>query len=149
MHVAFDHYHGLGDPDHDHFDAHSLWPHAPLPTHHMFPDAKQVCTSAYPEDSTEPQNTLPNASDEWVEVTHPLHPWYGRKFRIQRRLSTRGVPLARCIVDQSTLCSLPIAWTNLRVIDEFEAASSGQVYFRMDDLIVLRSLVDRLLSNHK
>lgn len=42
--------------------------------------------------------------------------------------------------------SVPEAWTSLRRVDAFEAASGGRSLFRLDDLELLRDLVDDLIS---
>ncbi len=89
-----------------------------------------------------------SGSDDWVEVTHPFHPWFGRRFPRQYCLTTGNVRLVRCIVDENTLRCLPRAWTNLRVVDDFERVSAGRALFRADDLVALRSLVDTLLEEH-
>ena len=84
-----------------------------------------------------------------VEVTHPFHPWRGRKIARQYCVTTGNVQLVRLIVDEDTLRCLPRAWTNLRNVDDFERASAGRALFREDDLVALRSLVDVLLDDHK
>ena len=77
----------------------------------------------------------------------PFHPWRGRRFPRQYCLTTGNVQLVRCIVDEETLRCLPRAWTDLRVVDDFERASAGRALFRADDLVALRSLVDTLLDD--
>ena len=86
-------------------------------------------------------------SEDWVEVTHPFHPWRGRRFRRQYCVTTGNVQLIRCIVDEYTLRCLPRAWTNLREVDDFERVSAGRAFFRPDDLVALRSLLDVLLGD--
>ena len=91
------------------------------------------------------------ASDavDWVEVTHPFHPWSGQRFPRQRCVTTGNVQLVRCIVGKNKLRCLPRAWTDLRVIDDFERVSAGRAFFRMDDLVALRALVDVLLDDQQ
>ena len=50
--------------------------------------------------------------------------------------------MVRYVADSQTLTSIPISWTNLRVVDDFERISSGRSYFRADDLLELCELVD-------
>ena len=57
--------------------------------------------------------------------------------------------LVRCIVGEATIRCLPRAWTDLRVIDDFERVSAGRALFRMDDLVALRALVDVLLDDQQ
>ena len=42
--------------------------------------------------------------------------------------------------------SVPVSWTSLGQVDDFERVASGRCLFRGDDLIVLRELVDSLLA---
>ena len=44
------------------------------------------------------------------------------------------------------LFSVPVSWTSLRRVDDFERVASGRSLFRADDLIALRELVDSLLA---
>ncbi|MYF30845.1 MAG: hypothetical protein F4169_18745 [Gammaproteobacteria bacterium] len=84
-----------------------------------------------------------------MEVTHPFHPWLGRVFRVHSDLSVGRVPLVRCVVDSETLRCLPRAWTDRRLVDDFERVSAGRSLFRADDLSALRALVDALDGDHK
>ena len=61
-------------------------------------------------------------------------------------MTTGGVRLVRCVRDDQTLLSLPIAWTSYRREDPFERASAGRCLLRADDLDALRALVDTLLE---
>lgn len=79
-------------------------------------------------------------------VTHPHHPLHGQTFPFYSRVTTGGVRLVRCVRDDQTLLSLPIAWTSYRHQDPFEEASAGRSLLRADDLGALRALVDTLLE---
>ncbi len=46
----------------------------------------------------------------------------------------------------ATLVSVPVSWTSLRRIDDFERVASGRSLFRADDLVALREVVDSLLG---
>ncbi|MCY4674167.1 MAG: DUF5372 family protein [Bacteroidetes bacterium] len=87
--------------------------------------------------------------DSWLEVTHPFHPWYGRRFLRQHGRTPGNGQLVRCIVDERTFRHLPRAWTDLRRIDDFERTSAGRAFFRVDDLVALRALVDALLNDQQ
>ena len=82
-------------------------------------------------------------------MTHPHHPWSGRAFPLQRGVTTGGVALVRCIVDEERVRSLPVAWTDRRKVDDFERMSAGRSLFRADDLDALRAQVDVLLDDQK
>ena len=87
-------------------------------------------------------------------VTHPHHPLRGRSFPFYSQLTTGGVRLVRCVQEDETLLTLPVAWTSYRTADDFERASAGRSLWRVDDLLELRAVVDSLLErggfdNHK
>ena len=48
--------------------------------------------------------------------------------------------------DGAVLASIPVSWTSLRRVDDFERVASGRCLFRGDDLLVLRELVDAILA---
>ena len=57
--------------------------------------------------------------------------------------------MVRCFADGpagATLVSVPVSWTSLRRIDDFERVASGRSLFRADDLVALREVVDSLLA---
>ena len=68
---------------------------------------------------------------------------------MQRSVTTAGVVLVRCIVDEEWVRSLPVAWTDRRMVDDFERLSAGRSLFRPDDLEALRAQVDVLLDDQK
>ncbi len=84
-----------------------------------------------------------------VEVTHPFHPWLGRVFRVHSDLTVGFVPVVRCVVDAGVLRCLPRAWTDRRVVDDFERVSAGRSLFRTDDLAAMRALIDALDGDRK
>ncbi len=79
-------------------------------------------------------------------ITHPHHPLRGRSFPFYSRLTTGGVRLVRCVREDETLLTLPLAWTSYRLADDFERASAGRSPWRVDDLLELRAVVDALLQ---
>ena len=46
----------------------------------------------------------------------------------------------------SVLISIPVAWTSLRRVDDFEPVASGRSLLRTDDLVALREVVDSVLA---
>lgn len=86
---------------------------------------------------------------EEVVVTHPHHPLRGKAFPFFSRISAGGVPLMRCVQDDKTLLTLPVAWTSYRAPDDFERISAGRSLWRADDLATLRCMVDSLLERKK
>ena len=81
-------------------------------------------------------------------ITHPFHPLSGRAVRIYDRVGGSRRAAVRYFAGSptdATLVSVPVSWTSLRQVDDFERVASGRCLFRGDDLIVLRELVDALL----
>ena len=82
-------------------------------------------------------------------VTHPFHPLRGRNLRVYDRVDGSRRAIIRHFVggpDCPTLASVPIAWTSLRHVDEFERVSAGRCLFRAGDLAALCEAVDLLRS---
>ncbi len=46
----------------------------------------------------------------------------------------------------SGLISIPVSWTSLRRVDDFEPVASGRSLLRTDDLVALREVVDSVLA---
>lgn len=84
-----------------------------------------------------------------MTVTHPFHPWSGRTLPVQSCVTTGCVALVRCLVDETLIRSLPVAWTDQRVVDDFERVSAGRSLFRADDLEAVRAQIDVLLDDQK
>ena len=82
-------------------------------------------------------------------ITHPFHPLRGRTVRIYDRVSGSRRAIVRYFVDRpagAVLASIPISWTSLRHVDDFERVSSGRSLLRSDDLVELREVVDSMLA---
>ena len=64
-------------------------------------------------------------------------------------MAGRRRAIVRYFADTPTgvnLVSVPVSWTSLREVDDFERVASGRCLFRVEDLIVLRELVDALVA---
>ena len=82
-------------------------------------------------------------------ITHPFHPLRGRTVRIYDRVSGSRRAIVRYFVDRpagAILASIPVSWTSLRRVDDFERVAAGRSLLRSDDLVELRELVDSLLA---
>ena len=65
------------------------------------------------------------------------------------RSNVFGVKSVHILTGQDRIVrSVPEAWTSLRQVDAFEAASGGQSLFRLDDLQLLRNLLDDLIKTN-
>ena len=80
-------------------------------------------------------------------MTHPYHPLHDHEFEIHNLVTTGGVPLVCYITDAATLASIPVSWTSLRSVDDFERVSGGRSLWRIDDLVALRGIIDAHLES--
>ena len=81
-------------------------------------------------------------------ITHPFHPHRGRGLRLHDGVGGCERSIVRYFADGTAgaiLFSVPVSWTSLRRVDDFERASSGRSLLRADDLVALREVVDALL----
>lgn len=80
-------------------------------------------------------------------VTHPFHPLYGKKFPLKTRRTNWGEDRVIYFNDAGRLRSMLVSWTDVAVIDCFMEASSGKSWFRVDDLLELDTLLQKLKSS--
>lgn len=78
------------------------------------------------------------------EVTHPFHPWRGKRFVLATRKLNWGEDRVTFFDENGHLRSLPASWTNVDEPDAFTRAAAGRSRLRMDDLARLRVLVDEI-----
>jgi Family of unknown function (DUF5372) len=77
-------------------------------------------------------------------VTHPFHPWFGRKFEFVSVRHTWKQHRVFFLLDDGTLTSAPIAWTDMAEPDAFVAVAAGRSHFRPQDLLTLAEVIDGL-----
>jgi Family of unknown function (DUF5372) len=77
-------------------------------------------------------------------VTHPFHPWWGREFVFVAARQTWGEDRVFFLDEQGTQRSLPAGWTDAVAPDVFVAMAAGRCPFRVEDLVGLAELIDRL-----
>ena len=88
--------------------------------------------------------TLSKDYPQWIEITHSLHPGFGRRFLFDGWVSMPGRYLHYAVKKGSERIRIGIAdvsWTDLRSVDPFERASGGRSLFRVDDLRALSELI--------
>jgi len=74
-------------------------------------------------------------------VTHPFHPWRGRRFELFHVRQNWGEWRVMYYDDGQRLQSLPLAWTSLAPTDPCEVVAAGRALFRMDTLLRLVALL--------
>ncbi|MGQ0678180.1 MAG: DUF5372 family protein [Actinomycetota bacterium] len=77
-------------------------------------------------------------------MTHPFHPMAGREFDLVVRKHTWAEDRVFIFDDNGQLRSLPAGWTDVVPADPFLVVASGRSPFRIEDLILLATLVEHL-----
>jgi hypothetical protein len=99
--------------------------------------APTACTSTENADSSD-------AARQFVRVTHPFHPLFGRQLPcVGKRYNRYGERLL-LRVDGATVWSVPPQWTDLAGPDPEVVMGHGRALLRAVDLMELASLVKRL-----
>jgi hypothetical protein len=80
-------------------------------------------------------------------VIHPFHPWFGRTFEFVSVRHTWKQHRVFFVLDDGTLTSVPIAWTDMAEPDAFAAVAAGRSPFRPQDLLALAEVIDGLLPS--
>ena len=88
--------------------------------------------------------TLRLRSRQFVRVTHPFHPLFGRQLPcVGKRYNRHGKRLL-LQVDDAAVWSVPPQWTDLVGSDPAVVMGDGRALLRAVDLLELASLVKRL-----
>jgi hypothetical protein len=77
-------------------------------------------------------------------VTHPFHPWSGRRFEFVSVRRTWRQDRVFFVLKDGTLTSLPTAWTDVVEPDVFVTVAAGRSPFRVTDLLALAELIEVL-----
>jgi hypothetical protein len=79
------------------------------------------------------------------QITHPFHPWQGRRFELVAYKSAWGEDRVYFYSEEQHLIALPASWTDVIADDPFVSIAAGRALFRAEDLSELAELVRRLL----
>lgn len=77
-------------------------------------------------------------------VTHPFHPWHGRRFALFNYRHNWGEYRVWFFDDDQRLRSLPATWTDYAPPDPFVLVAAGRSPARLEDLLHLVALVRAL-----
>ena len=112
-------------------------PHRPPSPARQNGHGPTACTSTENPDSSD-------AARQFVRVTHPFHPLFGRQLPcVGKRYNRYGERLL-LQVDGVAVCSVPPQWTDLASPDSEVVMGHGRALLRAVDLMELASLVNRL-----
>lgn len=89
--------------------------------------------------------TAPKASEakRFFTVTHPFHPWRGRRFELIDMRSRWGEWRVYYITEKGDSSYLPASWTDVRPLDPFVEQARGRAIARMEDLLGLAKMAGK------
>jgi len=87
--------------------------------------------------------TAPNAnqSQQFFTITHPFHPWRGRRFELINCRRRWGEWRVCYYTEDRQMAYLPASWTDAGPLDVFLAQSQGRAIARAEDLLELAALI--------
>ena len=77
-------------------------------------------------------------------MTHRFHPLFGRELEFVKRRRNWDDDRVYVYDGQGELISLPAQWTDVVAEDPFVVIAAGRCPFRLEDLVAVADLVDRL-----
>ncbi|HEX9910451.1 MAG TPA: DUF5372 family protein [Desulfatiglandales bacterium] len=77
-------------------------------------------------------------------MTHPFHPLHGREFEMLEYRQTWGENRVYFLDLSGQLKRLPASWTDVVGEDPFVTVATGRSPLRLEDLLQLVDLLDRL-----
>lgn len=81
-----------------------------------------------------------------MRVIHPFHPLAGQEFDFAFRRSNWGEDRVFVFTADGGVRSFPAGWTDAAAADPFVAMAAGRSPFRVQDLLALAGLLQRLRS---
>jgi Family of unknown function (DUF5372) len=89
--------------------------------------------------------TAPDANDtkQVFTVTHPFHPWRGRRFELIDRRQRWGQWRVYYVTESGCQSYLPASWTDAGVKDPFVEQAQGRAIARLEDLLQLAAMVTK------
>ena len=92
--------------------------------------------------------TAPNANHEkqHFTITHPFHPWWGRRFELIDYRRRWGQWRIYYITENGCQSFLPASWTDAGPKDPFVEQAQGRAIARLKDLLQLRALLTHLCA---
>jgi hypothetical protein len=79
-----------------------------------------------------------------VKVTHPFHPLAGQEFDFAFRRCNWGEDRVFVFTPGGGVRGFPAGWTDAASADPFVVVAAGRSAFRVEDLLALAGLLERL-----
>jgi len=89
------------------------------------------------------KRTAPDANHakQFFTVTHPFHPWRGRRFELIDCECRWGQWRVFYVNEEGSLAYLPASWTDASAKDPFVEQARGRAVARLEDLLKLAEMV--------
>jgi hypothetical protein len=81
-----------------------------------------------------------NSQKQYFTITHPFHPWRGRRFELIDRRLRWGQWRVYYVAENGCQSYLPAAWTDAGDPDPFLEQAQGRAVARIEDLLKLAAL---------
>ena len=82
-----------------------------------------------------------NHAKQFFTVTHPFHPWRGRRFELINCERRWGQWRVFYVNEEGSLAYLPASWTDAAPKDPFVEQARGRAVARLEDLLKLAEVV--------
>ena len=82
-----------------------------------------------------------NHAKQFFTVTHPFHPWRGRRFELINCERRWGQWRVFYVNEEGSLAYLPASWTDAAPKDPFVEQARGRAVARLEDLLKLAEMV--------
>jgi len=84
-----------------------------------------------------------NQPQRFFTITHPFHPWRGRRFELINCRRRWGEWRVCYYTEDRQMAYLPASWTDVGPADVFLEQSQGRAIARAEDLLELAELMAR------
>jgi hypothetical protein len=81
-----------------------------------------------------------NSQKQYFTITHPFHPWRGRRLELIDRRQRWGQWRVYYVAENDCQSYLPAAWTDAGDSDPFVEQARGRAIARIEDLLKLAAL---------
>jgi hypothetical protein len=105
------------------------------------PSRSAVRNSPWRQSRTAPDA---NHAKQFFTVTHPFHPWCGRRFELIDRRQRWGQWRVYYVTENGCQSYFPASWTDVGPIDPFVEQARGRAVARVEDLLQLASAISKL-----
>ncbi|MBI1993155.1 MAG: hypothetical protein HYS67_01815 [Deltaproteobacteria bacterium] len=84
-----------------------------------------------------------NQAKQFFTVTHPFHPWHGRRFELIDHRQRWGQWRVYYVTKNGCQSHLPASWTDAGPEDPFVEQAQGRAIARVSDLLQLAAMIPK------